>query len=57
MVADSFRLPRLSFSGWLLKGGMGCAEEAAELGGALKVELVCSLGRLTFHLVFASTPW
>lgn len=57
MVADSFRLPRLSFSGWLLKGGMGCAEEAAELGGALRVELVCSLGRLTFHLVFASTPW
>lgn len=24
-------------------------------GGALRVELVCSLGSMTFHLVFAST--
>lgn len=31
VVADSFRLSRLFFSGWL-PGRDGCAEEAAELG-------------------------
>lgn len=32
-------------------------EKAAELGGALRDELVFSLRTLTFHLVFEIAPW